>query len=263
MTAGAGAGQAAGDPADPESAVSGPSSLGPAGSLAPYIDHTLLRPEAPAAAMERLVAEAAEHGFASVCLPPVHVAAAARALAGSAVRTGTVIAFPFGYVQPEIRIAESRRAIQDGALELDTVMNLSWFAGGEDQRVLDDLAAWVQAARAERSGLTLKVILETALHTPDQKIRAARLAVAAGADFVKTSTGFYPPQSLAPPVDPAAARAAAVEDIALLVRTVGPAVGVKASGGIRDAATARALIAAGARRLGTSSGLAIIGAGRS
>ena len=253
MTAGAGLGAS---PADP-----GPAGHAPAGSLAPYIDHTLLRPEVPAAAMERLAAEAAEHGFASVCLPPVHVAAAARALAGTAVRTGTVVAFPFGYAQPAIRVAESRRAIQDGAQELDTVMNLSWFAGGEDNRVLDDLAAWVQAARAERAGLTLKVILETALLTPDQKVRAARLAVAAGADFVKTSTGFYPP-SPPSPVDSAAARAAAVEDVALLVRTVGPAVGVKASGGIRDAATARALIAAGARRLGTSSSLAIIGAGR-
>jgi deoxyribose-phosphate aldolase len=211
--------------------------------------------------MERLVAEALEHGFASVCLPPVHVAAAARALAGTAVRTGTVIAFPFGYAHPEIRIAESRRAIQDGAQELDTVMNLSWFVGGEDQRVLDDLAGWMEAARAEGSDLTLKVILETALLTPDQKVRAARLAVAAGADFVKTSTGFYPPSPPAP-VDPAAVRAAAIEDVALLVRTVGSAVGVKASGGIRDAAMARALIAAGARRLGTSSALAIIGEGR-
>jgi len=255
----AGAGSAAGAGAGPASPAS--PGLDPAASLAPYIDHTLLRPEAPATAMERLVAEAAEHGFAAVCLPPVHVAAAARALAGTAVRTGTVIAFPFGYVHPDLRIAESRRAIQDGAQELDTVMNLSWFAGGEDQRVLDDLAAWVQAARAERAGLTLKVILETALLTADQKVRAARLAVAAGADFVKTSTGFYPPPSLAP-VDPEATRAAAVEDVALLVRTVGPAVGVKASGGIRDAATARALIAAGARRLGTSSGLKIMGEGR-
>jgi len=259
VTAGSGAGSGAGAGAGPASPTS--PGLDPAASLAPYIDHTLLRPEAPAAAMERLVAEAAEHGFASVCLPPVHVAAAARALAGTAVRTGTVIAFPFGYVHPDLRIAESRRAIHDGAQELDTVMNLSWFAGGEDQRVLDDLAAWVHAARAERSGLTLKVILETALLTPDQKVRAARLAAAAGADFVKTSTGFYPPPSPAPG-DPEATRAAAVEDVALLVRTVGPAVGVKAAGGIRDAATARALIAAGARRLGTSSGLAIIGAGR-
>jgi deoxyribose-phosphate aldolase len=255
----AGSGSGTGPRAEP--AVPGPSGLDPAGSLARYIDHTLLRPEAPAAAMERLVAEAAEHGFASVCLPPVHVAAAARALAGTAVRTGTVVAFPFGYAQPEVRVAEARRAIQDGAQELDTVMNLSWFAGGEDRRVLDDLAAWVQAARAERAGLTLKIILETALLTQDQKVLAARLAVAAGADFVKTSTGFYQPHPSAA-ADPATARAAAVEDVALLVHTVGPAVGVKASGGIRDAATARALIAAGARRLGTSSALAIIGEGR-
>jgi deoxyribose-phosphate aldolase len=219
--------------------------------LAPYIDHTLLRPEAPAAAYERLAAEAVAHGFAAVCLPPVHVAAAARTLAGTPVRTCTVVAFPFGYVPPEVRIVESRRVIADGALELDTVMNLSWLAGGEDQRVLDDLAAWVAAARAERGGLTLKVILETAALTPDQKVRAARLAAAAGADFVKTSTGFYPPQG----------GGATVEDVALLARTVGPAVKVKASGGIRDAATARALIAAGASRLGTSSGVAIVGAG--
>ncbi|HVR10608.1 MAG TPA: deoxyribose-phosphate aldolase [Thermoanaerobaculia bacterium] len=233
---------------------------GRADGLARYIDHTLLRPEAPAAAMERLVAEAAEHGFAAVCLPPVHVAAAARALAGTAVRTGTVVAFPFGYVQPAVRVAESQRAIQDGAQELDTVMNLSWFLGGEDPRVLDDLAAWVAAARAERGGLTLKVILEAALLSADQKVRAARLAAAAGADFVKTSTGFQQP---AAPADAAAAPApagATVEDVALLVRAVGPAVAVKAAGGIRDAATARALIAAGARRLGTSSGLAIVGA---
>jgi deoxyribose-phosphate aldolase len=216
--------------------------------LASYIDHTLLRPEAPAAAMERLVAEAAEHGFASVCLPPVHVAMAARALAGTAVRTGTVIAFPFGWVRPEIRLAESRAAIEDGAQELDTVMNLSWLKGGEDQRVLEDLAGWVAAARAERAGLTLKVILETALLEPAEKVRAALLVAAAGADFVKTSTGFYPSDG----------GGATVEDVALLARTVGGRLGVKASGGIRDAATARALIAAGARRLGTSSGVVIV-----
>ena len=216
-----------------------------ADDLARYIDHTLLKPEAPPAAMERLAAEAAEHGFASVCLPPVHVAAAARALAGTAVRTGTVVAFPFGYVQPEVRIAESRRAIQDGAQELDTVLNLSWLKGGEDGQVLDDLAAWVAAARAERRGLTLKVILEAALLTLDEKVRGVELAAAAGADFVKTSTGF-------------AAGGATIADVELLVRTAAGRLSVKASGGIRDAATARALIAAGARRLGTSSGVAIV-----
>jgi deoxyribose-phosphate aldolase len=213
--------------------------------LASCIDHTLLRPEATAAAMARLVAEAVEHGFASVCVPPVHIAAAARRLAGTRVRTGTVVGFPFGYVQPESRIAESRLAIAAGAEELDTVLNLSWLKGGEDRQVLDDLAAWVVAARAERRGLTLKVILETALLTRDEKVRGVELVAAAGADYVKTSTGF-------------AAGGATVEDVELLVRTAAGRLGVKASGGIRDAATARALIAAGARRLGTSSGVAIV-----
>lgn len=225
---------------------------GAAASLAPYIDHTLLQPDAPAAAMERLVAEAAENLFAAVCLPPVYVAMAARALAGTPVRTGTVVGFPLGYVRPEIRVEESRRAIADGAQELDTVLNLSWLRGHEDQRVLDDLTAWVTAARAERDGLTLKVILETALLTDQEKVRAACLAAAAGADFVKTSTGF------AHPPHPGAGTGATVEDVALLVRTVAPHVGVKASGGIRTAAAARTLLAAGARRLGTSSGLAIL-----
>jgi deoxyribose-phosphate aldolase len=216
--------------------------------LARYIDHTLLRPEAPPAAFDRLVAEAAEHHFAAVCLPPVYVAQAALALAGTAVRTGTVVGFPFGYVHPGARIAASALAIQDGAEELDTVLNLSWLKGGEDQRALDDLAGWVAAARQERQGLTLKVIVETALLTRDEKRRAASLVAVAGADFVKTGTGFYPPEG----------GAATVADVALLVTTVGPSVGVKAAGGIRDATAARALIAAGARRLGTSSGVAIL-----
>jgi deoxyribose-phosphate aldolase len=223
--------------------------------LASYIDHTLLRPDAPAAAMERLVAEAAEHLFAAVCLPPVYVAMAARALAGTPVRTGTVVGFPLGYPCPGMRVEESRRAVADGAEELDTVLNLSWLKGREDQRVLDDLAAWVAAARAERDGLTLKVILETSLLTDEEKVRAACLAAAAGADFVKTSTGFAPS---APAAGAGAATGATVEDVALLVRTVGPHLGVKAAGGIRTAAAARTFLAAGARRLGTSASLAIL-----
>lgn len=218
-------------------------------ALAPHIEHTLLRPDAPPAAMERLVAEAAEHGFAAVCLPPLYVEMAARALAGTPVRTCTVVAFPLGHLHPDLRILESRRAIAGGAQELDTVLNLSWLKGREDQRVLDDLAAWVAAARAERDGLTLKVILETALLTDEEKVRAACLAAAAGADFVKTSTGF----AQAP-----AGGGATVEDVALLVRTIAPHLGVKAAGGIRTAAFARTLLAAGARRLGTSASLAIL-----
>lgn len=214
-------------------------------TLARSIDHTLLRPEATEGEVRRVIAEAAEHGFASVCIPPVYVALAAQGLAGTDVAPGTVVGFPLGYVHPEVRLAESRRALADGARELDTVLNVSWLKSGEDRRVLDDLTSWVKALRAWRDGLILKVILETALLTDEEKVRGAGLVAASGADFVKTSTGF-------------AKSGATVEDVALLSRTVQGRIGVKASGGIRDAATARAMIAAGATRLGTSSGVAIV-----
>lgn len=215
--------------------------------LARFIDHTLLRPEATGAEVRRLVAEAAEHRFASVCIPPVYVPLAAEALQGTPVAVGTVVGFPLGYVHPEIRRAESLQAVADGARELDTVLNISWLKSGDDRRVLADLAAWVDAMRRQPEGLILKVILETALLTDEEKVRGARLVVEAGADFVKTSTGF-------------SKGGATVEDVALLARTVEGRIGVKASGGIRDAATARAMIAAGATRLGTSSGVGIVSA---
>lgn len=213
--------------------------------LARFIDHTLLRPEATAAEVRRVVEEAAEHGFASVCIPPLYVADAAQILAGTAVHTGTVVGFPLGYVHPAVRLAESRRAVEDGAQELDTVLAVTLLKSGEDGRVLDDLSRWVEEMRAGREGLVLKVILETVLLTDEEKIRGARLSVEAGADFVKTSTGF-------------SKGGATVEDVALLVRTVEGRAGVKASGGIRDRAAALAMIAAGAARLGTSSGVAIL-----
>jgi len=215
-------------------------------TLARFIDHTLLRPDATEAEVRRLLAEAAEHGFASVCIPPVYVPLAAEVLHGTPVAVGTVVGFPLGYVHPEVRRAESRQAVADGAGELDTVLNLSWLKSGEDRRVRDDLAGWVGAMRQERDGLILKVILETALLTDDEKLRGARLVVDAGADFVKTSTGF-------------AKGGATIPDITLLAKAVEGRIGVKASGGIRDAATARAMIAAGATRLGTSSGVGIVG----
>ncbi|HET7042954.1 MAG TPA: deoxyribose-phosphate aldolase [Gemmatimonadales bacterium] len=216
--------------------------------LARYIDHTLLRPEATEADVRRLVEEAAEHGFASVCIPPVYVPLAAEILRGTPVAVGTVVGFPLGYVHPAVRRTESFQAVTDGAQELDTVLNLSWLKSGYDHRVLSDLTGWVLAMRMERDGLILKVILETALLTDEEKARGARLTVEAGADFVKTSTGF-------------SKGGATVEDVALLARTVAGKIGVKASGGIRDAATARAMIAAGATRLGTSSGVGIVGEG--
>ncbi len=216
--------------------------------LPSYIDHTLLRPAATEPEVRQLVEEAALHGFAAAVVPPVHVPLAADLLAGTGVHVATVAAFPLGYSHPEIRRAESRRAVADGAVEIDTVINVSWLKGNEDGRVADDLAAWVEALRAERDGLVLKVILETALLTDAEKVRGAGLAAAAGADFVKTSTGFGP-------------GGATVADVALLVKALAAGarpVGVKAAGGIRSTATALALIAAGATRLGTSSGVAIV-----
>ena len=213
--------------------------------LASYIDHTLLKPDATEAQVRELLAEAAEHRFASVCLPPVYVPLAAKTLQGSPVRVGTVIAFPLGYSHPEARRAESLQAIADGADELDTVLNVSWLKSGDDARVLDDLAAWVAAARQARQGLTLKVILEAALLSDPEKQRSARLVVECGADFVKTSTGF-------------AKSGATVEDVRLLAATVAGRIAVKASGGIRELPSAFAMIAAGATRLGTSSGVALL-----
>jgi deoxyribose-phosphate aldolase len=214
-------------------------------SLACYIDHTLLRPEATKADVRKLVEEAAEHGFASVCIPPVYVPLAAEILRGTPVAVGTVVGFPLGYVHPEARRAESRQAVADGAGEFDTVLNISWLKSGDDWRVLEDLSLWVEMMRRVRDGLILKVILETALLTDEEKVRGARLTVESGADFVKTSTGF-------------SKGGATVEDVALLAKMVAGKIGVKASGGIRDAATARAMIAAGATRLGTSNGVGIV-----
>ena len=168
------------------------------------------------------------------------------ALQNTQVAVGTVVGFPLGYVHPEIRRAESLQAVADGARELDTVLNVSWLKSGDDRRVLADLTAWVDATRRQPEGLILKVILETALLTDEEKARGSRLVAEAGADFVKTSTGF-------------SKGGATVEDVALLARTVEGRIGVKASGGIRDAATARAMIEAGATRLGTSSGVGIVG----
>ena len=222
----------------------------PARPLRTYIDHTLLRPEATTEEIRRVVEEAAVHGFAAVVIPPAHVPLAAAILAGTAVRIGTVAAFPLGYAQPAVRREESRRAVADGAVEIDTVINLSWLKSGENARVMDDLAAWVAALRAESNGLVLKVILETALLSDEEKVRGTELVAASGADFVKTSTGFGPGGATVGDVRLLAATAAAVSGTGRLA--------VKAAGGIRDAATALAMIEAGATRLGTSSGVAIL-----
>ncbi len=209
--------------------------------LAAFIDHTLLKPEATAPAIDRLCAEARSHGFGAVCINPVWIERARRALADSGVQVCTVIGFPLGANATATKRFEAERAIADGADELDMVVSLGPLLAGEHAFVQDDIAAVVAAAE----GRVVKVILETALLSPEQIREASRLAVAAGAAFVKTSTGF----------GPGGATVAAVQTMR---EVVGPTIGVKASGGIRDAATAKAMIEAGANRLGTSASIAIL-----
>ena len=205
-----------------------------------YIDHTLLKPDATPEQIRRLCTEADENGFASVCVNPAYVPLAAELLQNSAVNVCTVIGFPLGMNATAIKAAEALKAVQDGADELDMVIQVGQLKSGNLAYVEDDIRAVVEAG----GGRLVKVIIETALLTDEEKVTACQLAQRAGADFVKTCTGF-------------SGGAASVHDIALMRRTVGPDMGVKASGGVRDYASAVALIEAGATRIGTSSGVAI------
>ncbi len=209
--------------------------------LARLIDHTLLKPEATSEQVRGICAEARGYGFASVCVNPSHVPRAAAELSGSDTAVCTVIGFPLGANHSEVKAAETRRAVADGASELDMVVAVGHLKGGEVTYVGEDMAAVVRAAE----GGLVKVILETCWLEPREIELGCRLAMEAGAGFVKTSTGFGP-------------AGATVEAVALMRRTVGDRLGVKAAGGIRDAAGARALIEAGADRLGTSASLGIL-----
>ena len=211
--------------------------------LARSIDHTLLRPDAMRDQIERLAAEAMNAGFAAVCVNPVWVSVVARALRGSGVTVCTVVGFPLGASATDIKMAEALRALDDGAREIDMVLQIGALKARDVEMAGNDIAAVTTSVR--RGGGVTKVILETALLDADEKRIACRLALDAGAAFVKTSTGFGP-------------GGATVEDVRLLYAEVGGRIGVKASGGIRDLAAARAMIAAGATRLGTSAGLAIL-----
>ncbi len=215
-------------------------SLTPA-QLAACIDHTLLKPDATAAQIERLCAAARAHQFFSVCVHGSRVAAALHFLDGSDVKVATVVGFSLGAMSSDAKRFEAEAAIDDGAQEIDMVLNIGRLKDGDDRHVLRELCDVVEAAD-ER---TVKVILETCLLTDEQKIRACQLAVESGAHFVKTSTGF-------------STGGATVADVKLLRATVGPVFGVKASGGIRDTKTALAMIEAGATRLGTSASIAIV-----
>ncbi|MEB3329003.1 MAG: deoxyribose-phosphate aldolase [Candidatus Sericytochromatia bacterium] len=209
--------------------------------LAPMIDHTLLRADATEAEIRRHCGEAAEWRFASVCVNPTWVPLAVRLLEGTGVMVCTVVGFPLGATDEATKADETRHAISNGADEVDMVLNVGALKSRDLAGVQRDVAAVVQAA----SGRIVKVILETALLTDEEKVAACRVATEAGAHFVKTSTGFGP-------------GGATVADVKLMRRVVGPAFGVKASGGIRDTATALEMVRAGANRLGASASVAIV-----
>jgi len=211
--------------------------------LAATIDHTLLRPEATAAQVNTLCSEALQFGFASVCVNPTFVQLCAQQLAGSAVAVCTVIGFPLGATSTSTKVAEATQAIADGAQELDMVVAIGYLKASDWHSVAHDIAAVVQVAHAAQ--VLVKVIIETALLSEAEKIAACLLAARAGADFVKTSTGFL-------------GGGATVADIALMRQVVGPTLGVKASGGVRRLADAHAMLAAGASRIGSSAGVAIM-----
>jgi deoxyribose-phosphate aldolase len=216
--------------------------------VARLIDHTLLKPQATADDVRALCAEGRAHGFAAVCVNPAWVSLCAGELRGCSTQVATVAGFPLGASVSEIKAAEARRAVADGAHEVDMVLNVGALRGGDDRLVEDDVGAVVEACRDE--GAMVKVIIEAALLTDEEKARACTLAQRAGAHYVKTSTGFGP-------------GGATEHDVALMRRTVGPGTGVKAAGGVRDWPTARAMIVAGASRIGTSSGVGILGGVRS
>ena len=209
---------------------------------ASLIDHTLLKPEASEADIQKLCKEAAEFGFASVCVNPNWVKRASEYLRGSGVPVCTVIGFPLGATLPDVKAYEARRAIFDGAREVDMVINIGALKSGDDCAVEDDIREVANAAH--ENGVLCKVIIETALLTDEEKVRACLAAKNAGADFVKTSTGF-------------SKGGATVHDIALMRRTVGSSLGVKASGGVKGIDDARAMFEAGATRIGASVGVKI------
>ncbi|GBC77783.1 Deoxyribose-phosphate aldolase [bacterium HR08] len=211
--------------------------------LARYIDHTLLRPEATRQEVLRVCEEALSYGFAAVVVNPYWVRDVARRLHGSGVKPCTVVGFPLGATLTDVKVYEARRAIFDGAREIDMVINIGALKSGQDEVVERDIRAVVEACH--ELGALCKVILETALLTEEEKVKACVLAKRAGADFVKTSTGF-------------SRGGATIEDVLLMRRVVGPEMGVKAAGGIRDAQTARRLLEAGATRLGASAGVKIV-----
>jgi deoxyribose-phosphate aldolase len=217
-----------------------PNTISPA-QLAAYIDHTVLKADATAKDIEKLCAEAREHHFYSVCVNGSWVAPAHGLLEGSDVKVAAVTGFPLGAMSADAKRFETEAAIDDGAREIDVVLNVGQLKAGGDQYVLRELRDVVEAAEE----WPVKVILETCLLTREEKIRACKIVVESGAHFVKTSTGF-------------STAGATIDDVKLMREIVGPNFGVKASGGIRDLKTALAMIEAGATRIGASASVAIV-----
>lgn len=227
--------------AESASRAGGAAALSPA-DLIRYIDHTLLRPDATQAQVEKLCAEAIEYRFYSVCVNSSRVAYCGRKLRGSGVKVCAVVGFPLGAMESRSKNFETRNAIENGADEIDMVLNVGALKSGDLKTVEEDIRA---VLRACRQTTVLKVILECALLTDQEKVLACQIAKKAGAHFVKTSTGF-------------AESGATVQDVALMRRTVGPQMGVKAAGGIRTYEIAVAMIQAGATRIGASASIAIV-----
>ena len=215
-------------------------------SIASMIDHTLLKQDATGEQIDRLCAEAAEYHFASVCVNPYYVVRCVKNLKGTGVKVCTVVGFPLGATTMETKVFETLQDVASGAEEIDMVINVCALKSGHIRGVEQEIQA--MAAAVEGKAI-LKVIIETCLLTDEEKVLACQIAKRCGADFVKTSTGF-------------STGGATVEDVALMRRTVGPEMGVKASGGIRDYAKAKAMIDAGASRIGASAGIAIVEAER-
>lgn len=206
-----------------------------------YIDNTLLKPESTQTQIDKLIAEAVEYQFASVCVNPTWVSYAAKALKGTEVNVCTVIGFPLGANTSSVKAFETKDAVANGADEIDMVINIGQLKSGQYDAVEADIRAVVEASGDK----LVKVIIETCLLTDGEKVKACQLAVAAGADYVKTSTGF-------------STAGANIADVTLMRKTVGPNIGVKAAGGTRSYADAEAFIKAGATRIGTSAGVAIV-----
>lgn len=212
-------------------------------SIARYIDHTLLKPDASQDQIAQLCYEARTYGFASVCINPAQVKLAAQLLKDSGVKVCTVVGFPLGATPGTVKAYETQQAIRDGATEIDMVINVGALKSQDYQTVKEDIGAVVRTAHAGNA--LVKVIIEAALLTDEEKVIASHLSKLARADFVKTSTGFGP-------------GGATAEDVALMRKVVGPDIGVKAAGGVRNYADAQTMIAAGATRLGASAGVRIV-----